>query len=427
MPGMDDYSNIPRRPTNPYRDIPGEPPRRPVSSQPVRRPTSAGGSGPSPQRQQPPRRESAPKKEKPQRPPEGGNRWFRAIVMVLITLGFCLFMAFFAIQVASDFAGLNQEDRQVEIVVPKNATISQVTKLLKETGVITQSLAFQVYSNLKAEDGAFLPGTYIFNCNMGYQEIRLALINGNIKKVEVRITFYEGMTLREIAKRLEENKICEAKEFLDYLDTAELSYEFVDMIPSSGLRFHRMEGYVFPDTYDFFEGEKVSSVAKKFLDNFEAKISEKMLAKMQDMNMSLDETITLASIVQKEAGVAEEMERVASVFLNRLDNSQTYPRLESDVTIHYVEDFIKPYQDKLNQDMYDAYNTYKASGLPVGAICNPGLEAIESVLYPADTDYNFFVTDKEGKYYYAATPEEHYKNVRTAGIGAHGTGVGDEE
>lgn len=90
--------------------------------------------------------------------------------------------------------------------------------------------------------------------------------------------------------------------------------------------------------------------------------------------------------------------------------------MQSDVTIQYVEENIKPYEAVQNQDVYDAYNTYECEGLPVGPICNPGLEAIKAALYPEDTKYNYFVTDKEGNFYYARTYSEHKKNCRTAGV-----------
>lgn len=137
---------------------------------------------------------------------------------------------------------------------------------------------------------------------------------------------------------------------------------------------------------------------------------------MKEMGLSLEETLTLASLIQAESGQSQQMRKVSSVFWNRLDKSSQFPNLQSDVTINYVEKNIKPFDKTKNQNMYDAYNTYKCQGLPVAPICNPGLEAIEAALYPEDTKYFYFLTDKEGNFYYAKTLKEHNQNRKKAGV-----------
>jgi len=143
------------------------------------------------------------------------------------------------------------------------------------------------------------------------------------------------------------------------------------------------------------------------------RFTEEMEARAKELGMTVDEVIILASIVQMEAGDPEEMGRVASVFHNRLNNTEvTQGRLESDVTINYVEQYIRPNVDASEMEEYSFnYNTYKCTGIPVGAVCNPGLAAINATLYPEQTDYYFFVTDILGNYYYATTLQEHNDNV----------------
>mgnify|MGYP000205498316 FL=1 len=128
----------------------------------------------------------------------------------------------------------------------------------------------------------------------------------------------------------------------------------------------------------------------------------------------LDNLITLASIIQKEATDLENMKMVSSVFHNRLNNSSTYPYLQSDATTNYIRDDIRSFMTQDNQEMYDAYDTTKVVGLPVGPICNPGMDAIEAAIHPADTNYYYFVSDDAGTYYFAATLEEHEANIRKA-------------
>ena len=134
------------------------------------------------------------------------------------------------------------------------------------------------------------------------------------------------------------------------------------------------------------------------------------------MGLTLEETVTLASIVQAESGHEDQMRKVSSVFWNRLEHPDDYPKLQSDVTREYVNNFIKPYIEAPNQAIYDAYNTYACEGLPVAPICNPGMDAIRAALYPEDTKYYYFLTDKEGNYYYARTLSEHNRNKKKAGL-----------
>ncbi|GHU80626.1 aminodeoxychorismate lyase [Clostridia bacterium] len=334
--------------------------------------------------------------------------------MVIAVVAGCVFLSVFILDSAQDLFGLNQPDKIIEITIPEKATNGDIAQILADKGIITKTLTFLLYSSLKSEEGDFQSGDYVFNANMGYDQLILAMKNKTVEKKVVTLTFIEGRTAREIADQLEKSQVCNADEFMDYLQTAELDYEFVDRLPENSLRFNRLEGYIFPDTYDFYIGENVKSVAAKFLSNFQRKITDEMEGKMMNLNLTIDEMVTLASIIQKEAGNPAEMEMVSSVFHNRLRYSEMFPNLQSDVTIYYVDNFIKKQINIANQPMYDAYNTYVCEGLPVGPICNPGLDAMEAALNPGESDYYFFVTDVNGKYYYAKTANEHYANVDIA-------------
>jgi UPF0755 protein len=323
--------------------------------------------------------------------------------------------------------GFNKTDQIIELTISNGMSAVDIAKLLADKGVIEQPVTFEYYNKIRNRDGIFQAGNYVLNSNMSYDQIIIILRTGQTIKEEVKITFIEGMTIREIAEELDNKQVCSASEFIEKIDQLEFGLEFEDMLPNNPLRFRKLEGYLFPDTYDFYIGERVDSVAKKFLVNFQNKVFPDLYEKIRDKGMTLDEAVVLASVIQKEAGNREEMARVSSVFFNRLENpSAGLPRLQSDVTIFYVEQDIKPFQSKSTQDVYDAYNTYVCYGLPVGPICSPGLDAIKSVVEPADTDYYYFVTDKNGKFYYSKTLAEHYANIRkaqSAGGVEHGTNL----
>ena len=237
----------------------------------------------------------------------------------------------------------------------------------------------------------------------------------------VRVTFPEGLTSVEIAQKLEESGVCPAADFMEEVknfDAVKDSYACLASVKNADQRAFALEGYVFPDTYDFYRGESAASALKRFLSNANRKLTDERAARAKELGYTMDEIVTLASIIQEEAGDPNEMPKVAAVMHNRL-NSPAYGKLQCDVTINYVNDRItdSPYLSGDTSVFAARYNTYKVEGLPVGAICCPGIDAIDAALYPADTNDFFFVTDKDMNYYYAETYEQHLENCKICGIG----------
>lgn len=239
----------------------------------------------------------------------------------------------------------------------------------------------------------------------------------------VTVTFPEGYTAAEIAERLEENGVCSAAEFMaltsDPVFLSESTADCLSDLPADAVSecAFALEGYIFPDTYEFYRGESPRRAIGRFLNNTSARLTEEHRARAEELGFTMDEIITLASIIQKEAGFKEEMPKVSSVLHNRL-KSPEFQKLQCDVTIHYVNKFItdSPYLTGDTAGYAEKYNTYKCKGLPAGPICNPGLDAIEAALYPADTDYYYFVTDSDNNYYYAETYEQHKENCKAVGL-----------
>lgn len=237
----------------------------------------------------------------------------------------------------------------------------------------------------------------------------------------VRVTFPEGFTAVQIAEKLQENGVCSAKDFLslvtddEYLST--LTYRFVEGIEKVENRPFNLEGYIFPDTYDFYKGESAERALHRFLKNTESKLTDEMYQRADELGYTMDEILSLAAIVQEEATTAEEMGKVSSVVHNRIVGAG-YGKIQCDVTIHYINDYVtdSPYLTDDTEKYKELYNTYKCVGLPEGAITNPGMDAIMAALYPEDTDYYFFVTDEEWNYYYAETYAEHKKNCAAVGL-----------
>lgn len=237
----------------------------------------------------------------------------------------------------------------------------------------------------------------------------------------VTVTFPEGFTVVQIAEKLEENKVCSASDFIaltnnyEYIQT--LGYSFTDLITEPENRAFCLEGYIFPDTYEFYKNESPERALKRFLDNTERKLTAEYQQRAEALGYTLDEIITLASIVQEESFTNASVKNVASVLHNRLASS-SFRRLQCDVTIHYINDYVtkSKYLSGNTKGYAELYNTYKCDGLPAGPITNPGLAAIEAALYPAETNYYYFVTDSNWNYYYASNYTQHKINCSKVGL-----------
>ena len=241
------------------------------------------------------------------------------------------------------------------------------------------------------------------------------------ESLTVTVTLPEGLTLVQMAEKLEENKVCSASEFIaltnnyEYIQT--LGYSFTELITNPDERAFYLEGYIFPDTYEFYKNESAERALRRFLDNTDRKLTAEYRQRAEELGYTLDEIITLASIVQEESFTNESVKNVASVLHNRLD-SPSFSRLQCDVTKHYIKTTIEnsPYLTGDTSAFDETYDTYECFGLPAGPITNPGLAAINAALYPAETDYFYFVTDSDGNYYYAETYAQHKANCNKVGL-----------
>ncbi len=360
-----------------------------------------------------------------QAPPPKKKRWrapfivrfLYTIAAVAIIIGISFALAVFLVDSGYDLMGLNQEDEQIMLEVKAGDTLDDIVDQLEAAGVIKSPFVFKLFAKFRhADENPLVARDHTLNKNMSYDMILDDLVSDISEEAStVEITFREGLTLDEIAAMLEENGVCKAVAFKEALETEDFAMELEDTIPESNLRFTRFEGYIFPDTYTFYVGEKPKSVANRFLTNFVSRINSELFSKMEEMGMTLDETITLASMIQAEVGGGPEMTHVSSVFHNRLNNPEAgLTQLQSDVTVLYVNEHIAPHLSADNQAMYDAYNTYVCEGIPVGPICNPGLDAIKAALYPDATYDYYFLTDNAGTFYYAQNFEGHSYNLALA-------------
>jgi len=364
---------------------------------------------------------------------------FGSILLIVFIVSVSVFLAMFLVRAALDFTGINVNENIIQVEIPEDATTEEIAEILyrpfsgsEGAGIISMPSLFCLYSRISGKDGNYLHGLFTLSTTMSYSQIISTLQSETSVSETIDLVIFEGMTAREIGLLLEENYVCKAEDFENYYRNKRNKYDFERRVLQDSNKFNQLEGYLFPDKYTFYtikplmekKDKDVSDYAEiaadKMLSNFNSKMNPEMYKKINEMGMTLDEFMSLASMVQKEAGSVEDMGLVASVFLNRLHNSDEFPKLESDVTYFYGINDIKPYITQRNTNIYtpvmQAYDTYEARGLPPGPICNPGLDAMEAVLYAPETDYFYFCANPETlEMYYAETLAEHEKNVEIAG------------
>ncbi len=352
------------------------------------------------------------------------NRRVFALVWVCMVLLVSFTLASYLIQGSNDFFAANRTEGTTEVTIPENLTSKQLAQILYEAGAIKKPEFFNLYCSITVDEEEmewFQPGVYQLETNMDYQDIISTLQGGNETKEVVTVTFPEGTTALEAAALLEENEVCSAQDFLTAINSDDFDdYYGIDQIANGSARYYKLEGYLFPDTYDFYKGEDINSVVGKLLTNFKNRVSD-LEDKITASGMTLDQVIVLASIIQREAANVNDMGDVSAVLHNRLNFGGEYGiyRLECDSTTFY------PY--KRAEDVpetgalsYGDYDTYQIQGLPAGAICNPGLDAIEAALEPnTEGDaayYLYFCHAADGTAYYATNADDHEYNKQLAGL-----------
>ncbi len=335
-------------------------------------------------------------------------------------------LSYFIVVGGLDYTGLNRSDRMVDITIPEGASTKSIAKLLKEEGLIEQDLVFRLYAKLNGADAKWQPGEFSVSPNMGYQ-LLISSLQATKARETVSVLIPEGFTIVKIAKRLEEKGVCKETEFYRAVTEVDYSkdYDFIkDSMKAEGYesRIYKLEGFLFPDTYEFYEDCSGETVVRKMLDNFEDRLGTAIRSAMSARDITMDELIILASIVQGEAATRDDMEKVSRVLYNRLNDPVNFPKLQCDSTGDYVERLVGSTGVTVKNTSYD---TYEKDGLPVGAINNPGLDAIKAVLLPSEDaatmDCYFFATDYDtGKTYFSKTYDQHVNICKRYGIGMYG-------
>ena len=322
----------------------------------------------------------------------GGIVWIVAIIVVSVGIAAGLIFA------GADYLGLGfGRGRDCVLEIPQGASTAVIAEKLEESGAVKLPLLFRAYSKFKHYDGNYKYGVYTFNTEAGYDVIANMLMTDGAKADSVSVTIPEMSTVDDIADLLEEKGVCTKKDFINEVQEGEFDYDFVKAIPSESV-YYRLEGYLFPDTYDFYsyDSKECAHLAvDKMLKTLDEKLGSDLKAKMNSSKYGFNGIMTMASIVELEAGGSpSEMPNVAAVFYNRLE-SKDFATLGSSPTRKY------PHGN-------GRYNTYECEGLPPGPLCSPSLNSLKAAIAPTESfDYYYFVTDASMNFYYRKTLAEH--------------------
>lgn len=309
-----------------------------------------------------------------------------------------LLLAFVSISPSEKTSVRSGGAAQIYFTVRPGMTVSEIGKELHAQGVIDSELKFWWMAKLNGFENKVKSGTFALSKGMTPRDALETLVYGNT--VVVRFTIPEGFGVRDIARRLDDEGLVNADEFIERAKYYR-PYDYVE--DHEGVRY-AAEGFLFPDTYEINGSFDVNRILEMMAENFDRRLTPEMRERAKEMNLSIYELATLASIVEKEAYHEEDRPIIAQIFLKRLKLGMP---LQADPTVQYLLD--TPKEDLLLRDTKIAspYNTYQNTGLPPGPIANPGTASLTAVLHPADTDYLYFVADRNGNNYYATTYEEH--------------------
>ena len=355
--------------------------------------------------------------------------WIAITVLIGVTLGRMAWLC------AADVLAFGRDAKPVTITVYEADTIDDITKKLHEGGLIQYPGLFKFYASLAVDEGEIHPGIWDLNTRYDYHAL-VNMMSPTSSREIIELMIPEGYSCRQIFALMEENKICTSLDLGAYAASGELGdYWFLEGVPRGDM--YCLEGYLFPDTYQFYKNDSPRAVLTKMLDNFQHRFDEAMVSQIDPLNTHLEElmrrgghgdqfiaenkftvqdVINVASLIEKETSSADEGYVIASVIYNRLFNwPGNVPYLNIDATIVYALGG----KNKLTQEdlkVNSPYNTYTHTGLTPGPIANPGLASIQAALDPADTNYYFYVLDPAlGSHRFSTTYDEHKATIASIG------------
>ncbi|MBR2869247.1 MAG: endolytic transglycosylase MltG [Clostridia bacterium] len=346
------------------------------------------------------------------------------IIFCSVVLIFTTAFSAFGISCVNDVLALNRSEEKVKVTIPQNATTDDILDILDDNGLIHNKLFCKAYYELfswfkninkskKPGPPVYLSGVYYVERNLGLEGFLNRFKVSKKDSDTVWLVFPEGWTIYQIIDKIDKFEVCSKEEMLSAISEADFEFDFIKEIGTKPNRTFTLEGYLYPDTYEFYEKSDANSVIRKLLQGSENKWTDEFEQRRAELGMTRDEVLTIASIIQREAANSDQMGKISAVIHNRYNKPASWPTIGCDSTKNYINNFIASRVSPSDAIAFrNAYDTYSIQGLPPGPICNPGEDAIKAALWPDEDfgDYYYFRHDKNGKIYMAKTQAEHDAN-----------------
>jgi len=335
-----------------------------------------------------------------------GNPVASTYLFFIIVIAVSMCISVYAIFCLNDLFGITKTKATVTVSYSKQIEEpAEAIDLLAENGLIKCKNFCKLFVKLETkfirDSGVKAPyeaGVYYLNGKMGLENMLVAMKCTADTSETVKITFPEGITTADVINKLVDNEVCDKAALLSVIDSTEFSYSLVSDLKAKESVPYRLEGYLFPETYYFYIGQSASSAIETLIKTTEDRITSKHRERAKELGFTMNEIIIIASIVQAEAANSEQMSEIAAIIENRLKDETNFPSLGCQSTYDYIKNKVAPSLSATSAHTADYYLKYYSTnnnsnvvGLPEGPICNPGIDAIEAALYPADSnDYYFF-------------------------------------
>lgn len=358
------------------------------------------------------------------------SRVAMACLYVLFVIGLSAILASVGWAWASDLLALNKEYTSVIITIPSDSfiqserkgedgetyTVSRanmdlITDQLEEEGLIKYRFLFKLYGWFSNADEKIVAGTYELDTEMDYRALVVNMSRSSSTRQTIDITIPEGYSIDQIFSLLESEGVSTVEELRDMAANWPYKWSFLQDIPLGD--YHRLEGYLFPDTYTFYLGEDPKYILNKMLDNFYGKMEDYFGQFTEESRYSLHEIVTIASMIEKETD-GEDYDTIASVLYNRLENpaAETVGYLQIDATLVYINGGRTP--TEADKSIDSPYNTYLYKGLPAGPISNPGMASLYAAMNPKSTGYYFYALNPAtGRHEFSRTFAEHQAKLNS--------------
>jgi UPF0755 protein len=317
-------------------------------------------------------------------------------IIVLFAAGI---LTFSALLINYSINSIDKKNTTVIVDIPTGSSFLKITEILNDAGMIKNRIFFYSLAMVRQALSSIRAGEYEFNTSMTPYDVMNKLLHGEIKTY--KLTIPEDLSVREIAVRLLEYKLINEDDFFELAEDEEF-------LKSLNIKADSIEGYLFPETYYFDRSMSTRQIMRIMVSQFWKKVTPEMLERAQTLGFSAHKYITLASIIGKEAGDRAEKPLISAVFHNRLKRKM---RLQSDPTAVYDLENFGGVVRRSHLKRNSPYNTYIIYGLPPGPIANPGMDSLLAALFPADVNYLYFVSQRDGTHFFSASLDVHNQAV----------------